>query len=148
MFYQPERQSHTTLDLEEPRDHAKPPQPPEDHLANISFNLGDLPEEEKPKFDELLRRYSCCFSTNFFNIGKVKGATHHIKLVPNYKIVSTRPYSIHPSMTEELHEKLKQQMDAGIIEPWHSLFHSYFASLRIKSYRQRMVSEKFLMNCR
>ena len=136
--YEPERQSYTMLDLDEPKPIEQPTQP-DNHLENVKFDLGNLPVEDHQRFLDLFMKYKCCFSTNYFNLGKVKGATHHIKLVPEYRVVSTRPYTIHPSMTEELHGKLKQQLQAGIIEPCHGPWRSPCMGVRKPSGGVRVV---------
>ena len=81
----------------------------------------DLTSEQNNKIKKLIEKFSNCFASGKFDVGRMKSGEAQVKLLVD-KYVSLRPYRCSLPDKKEIDNQIQQLLQADLIEPSSSPF--------------------------
>ena len=104
-------------------------------LIGFPLDIGDddLPEEDKEKFRKFLEDYEGAFATKISEMGCLNDYQYQVKLLPDAKMVTARPYPVAPALQSLLDTELDELEKSGLIQESDSIFRSAMLVLKKKS---------------
>ena len=81
--------------------------------------LGEWSQNEQKEAWELISEYSSIFAMSDMDLGKISLVKHSIKLTDNIPFQECY-WQITPSLYQDVWELLKEMLEIGVIQPFHS----------------------------